>query len=66
MTTAFDSMSKSFNDVEITNDNIDALGFLEATESLVIILESLGSAFGPVKSDILGNVKVSIISHGRL
>jgi hypothetical protein len=58
MTTAFDSMAKSFTDVAVTNDQIDAIGFLEATESLVVILESLGSAFGPVKSDMLGNVKV--------
>lgn len=57
MTTAFDTMAKSFADVAVINDQIDAFGFLEATESLVVILESLGSAFGPVKSDILGNVK---------
>lgn len=59
MTTAFDTMAKSFQDVLVTNDQIDAVGFLEATESLVVILESLGTAFGPVKSDILGNVKVT-------
>ena len=64
-TTAFDKMIKSFADVEIINDQIDAMGFLDATESLVVILESLGSAFGPVKSDILGNVKVIDINDSR-
>jgi hypothetical protein len=58
MATVFDNMTKSFKDVVVTNDQIDAAGFLEATESLVVILDSLGTAFGPVKSDILGNVKV--------
>ncbi|OAA68279.1 glycolipid transfer protein [Niveomyces insectorum RCEF 264] len=59
--TFLDTMRRSFVDVPIdaANDNaIDTSAFLEAAESLTTMFDVLGSvAFGPVKSDMLGNVK---------
>ena len=78
MPSAFEKLSKSYKDVPFVKEQeIQVAAFLEATEGLVqilgnmikslILIESLGAAFGPVKSDILGNVtvlssKISLIS----
>ncbi|KAI8825990.1 glycolipid transfer protein domain-containing protein [Fimicolochytrium jonesii] len=53
----FESMQRSYVDVPVgANDYIDVQEFLEATESLTKLFDSMGAAFGPVKSDLLGNV----------
>ena len=38
MASAFDTIEKSFKDVPVTDDQIDLIAFLLATESLVKIL----------------------------
>jgi hypothetical protein len=62
--TWLDTLKMSFVDVPIyTNgDNgISTTEFLEASESLTTLFDLLGSvAFGPVKSDITGNVKAGL------
>ncbi|KAL1857174.1 hypothetical protein Plec18167_004649 [Paecilomyces lecythidis] len=59
--TWFDTLRKSFVDVPIdtaNNDGIATTEFLEAAESLTTLFDLLGSvAFGPVKNDLLGNIK---------
>ncbi|KAH7128187.1 glycolipid transfer protein domain-containing protein [Dendryphion nanum] len=59
--TFFDTLKRSFVDVPVdeSKDNaIKTTEFLEAAESLVTLFEVLGSAaFGPVKSDMTGNIK---------
>jgi len=68
----FDTIKRSYEDVEIREDGIDTEQFLEATESLVTIFGNLFSnisyrltidllestAFNMVKSDMDGNIKV--------
>lgn len=58
--TYFDN-KKSFNDVSIdtAKDNaINTTEFLEAAEALTQLFDVLGGvAFGPVKSDMAGNIK---------
>ncbi|KAI8904704.1 glycolipid transfer protein domain-containing protein [Gorgonomyces haynaldii] len=54
--TFFDSISRSYAQVQVNNKNINTVEFLEATEQLVKLLGELGTAFTPVKSDIQGNV----------
>ncbi|KAM3423571.1 hypothetical protein BST61_g997 [Cercospora zeina] len=58
--TYFDG-KKSFNDVSIDackDDAINTTEFLEASEALLGLFDVLGGvAFGPVKSDIGGNIK---------
>ncbi|RFU28456.1 hypothetical protein B7463_g7886, partial [Scytalidium lignicola] len=62
--TYLDTMKRSFADVPIDKENDNAIStteFLEAAESLTGLFDVLGSvAFTPVKSDMLGNVKVAI------
>ncbi|GAD94644.1 hypothetical protein ATEG_04047 [Paecilomyces variotii No. 5] len=59
--TWFDTLRKSFVDVPIDAANDDGIAtteFLEAAESLTTLFDLLGSvAFGPVKNDLLGNIK---------
>ncbi|KAJ5197804.1 uncharacterized protein N7498_006921 [Penicillium cinerascens] len=59
--TWFDTLKKSFAEVLIDaakDDAISTAEFLEAAESLVTLFDVIGSAaFGPVKSDLLGNIK---------
>ncbi|KAL4809961.1 glycolipid transfer protein domain-containing protein [Aspergillus unguis] len=59
--TWFDTLKKSFADVPVDNANdngISTTEFLEAAESLTTLFDVLGSAaFGPVKSDLTGNIK---------
>jgi len=61
MPSFFNTMKRSFADVPIDNQNdnaINTVDFLDASESLASLFDSMGSvAFGPVKNDILGNVK---------
>ncbi|KAJ3022961.1 hypothetical protein HKX48_004719 [Thoreauomyces humboldtii] len=53
----FESMQRSYVDVPVgTNDYIEVLPFLQATESLTKLFDSMGTAFTPVKSDLLGNI----------
>lgn len=60
--TYFDTIKRSFTSVPIvvSEDNAIATSeFLEASESLTTLFDVLGSAaFKPVKSDMLGNIKV--------
>ncbi|KAJ3413426.1 hypothetical protein HDV05_008067 [Chytridiales sp. JEL 0842] len=57
MPTYFDGV-KSYATVSITStdDGIEVASFLEATEGVIALFDSLGSAFGVVKSDMTGNV----------
>ncbi|KAL2889643.1 Glycolipid transfer protein [Ceratocystis lukuohia] len=56
--TILDTFKRTFNDVPVNGDAVSTTEFLEAAESLTGIFDQLGSvAFGPVKNDILGNVK---------
>jgi len=55
--TFFDTLSKSFADVPI-DGGVDTDQFLQASTSLVTMFDILGStAFGPVKSDLNGNIE---------
>ncbi|KAI9017537.1 glycolipid transfer protein domain-containing protein [Gaertneriomyces semiglobifer] len=57
MAAFFETMQRSYVDVPLgANDYVDTVTFLEATESLIKIFDSMGAAFGPVKSDLQGNV----------
>jgi len=53
----FESITKSFKDVPITDAGVDTESFLQASEGVVRLFDLLGSAaFAPVKSDISGNI----------
>ncbi|KAJ5594024.1 uncharacterized protein N7459_000232 [Penicillium hispanicum] len=58
--TWFDTLKRSFADVPIDAANGNAIStaeFLEAAEALVSLFDHFGSvAFGPVKSDLVGNI----------
>ncbi|KAG8842931.1 hypothetical protein FRB96_004609 [Tulasnella sp. 330] len=57
MTTYFKTVTKSFTDVPVTEEGVDTLSFLEASEGVVKIFDFLGStAFGAVISDMNGNI----------
>lgn len=69
MSTFFDTIKRSYEDVEITDKGINTSQFLEASESLVSLFgnplytqlttDLLGStAFAVVKNDMTGNIKV--------
>ena len=63
MTTFFDTLPKSFTDVPVNGDKIATTEFLEAAEGLLTLFDVLGSAaFKPVKNDMGGNIKVSLLS----
>ncbi|KAI9167215.1 HET-C2-like protein [Paramyrothecium foliicola] len=54
------TMKTSFTDVPVDAANGNAVAttqFLDAAESLTTMFDHMSVAFGPVKSDILGNVK---------
>ncbi|KAG2225289.1 hypothetical protein INT45_001513 [Circinella minor] len=56
-TTYFDSIKRSYTDVEIAN-GINTEQFLEATEGVVKLFDQLGSsAFSVVQNDMNGNIK---------
>lgn len=59
--TIVDTFKRSFTDVPVDAANgnaVSTLEFLDASESLTTMFDVLGGvAFGPVKSDLLGNVK---------
>jgi len=58
MSTFFDTISRSYEDVEITDKGINTSQFLQASESLVSLFDLLGStAFAVVKNDMNGNIK---------
>ncbi|KAF2998999.1 hypothetical protein E8E13_007788 [Curvularia kusanoi] len=61
MSTFFDTVKKSWEDVPVdaSKDNaISTTEFLEAAESLTTLFDVLGSAaFKPVKNDMAGNIK---------
>ncbi|GAA5911122.1 GLTP domain-containing protein [Sporobolomyces salmoneus] len=58
MSTYFETVQKSFADVPVTEEGVDTLQFLEATQGLIGIFDLLGSAaFSVVKNDMNGNVK---------
>ncbi|TPX72355.1 hypothetical protein SpCBS45565_g00439 [Spizellomyces sp. 'palustris'] len=53
----FETMQRSYVDVPIgANDYVEVQSFLEATESLTKLFDSMGAAFTPVKSDLQGNI----------
>lgn len=57
MSTFFDEMKKSFDDVPVTDGKVDTANFLEASESLVKLFDLLGSsAFAVVQKDMTGNI----------
>ncbi|CAO3653084.1 unnamed protein product [Cunninghamella blakesleeana] len=57
MSTYFHTITRSYVDVD-TSKGIDTAQFLEATEGVVKLFDSLGSAaFSPVQSDMNGNIK---------
>ena len=63
MPTFFDEHKGSFGACQITAGGLDTVAFLNAAEVLVVLLgnenlivDSLGAAFSPVKSDISGNI----------
>jgi hypothetical protein len=72
MSSFFDSMQRSFEDVQVTDKEINTVQFLEASESLVAmfgkppffyalisLLDLLEStAFAVMKNDMNGNIKV--------
>jgi len=71
MSTFFDTMKRSYEDVQVTSNGINTSQFLEASESLVTLfgtsvfqrreltVDLLGStAFAVVKNDMNGNIKV--------
>jgi len=58
MATFFDSIKRSYENVDITDRGIDTSQFLEASESLVTMFDLLGAtAFAVVKNDMNGNIK---------
>ncbi|KAJ2976275.1 hypothetical protein NUW58_g8128 [Xylaria curta] len=63
--TLLSTFKRSFVDVPVDaekNNAISTTEFLEAAESLTTMFDALGSiAFSPVKSDMLGNVKVKSV-----
>jgi len=57
MTTYFETVNKSFTDVPITEDGVDTVAFLEASEGVVKMFDLLGKgAFTIVQSDLSGNI----------
>merc|ERR1712230_356132 len=57
MSTYFETVSKSFVDVPVSDAGVDTLQFLEATEGLIKMFDLLGSsAFTIVQDDMNGNV----------
>ncbi|KAJ3310344.1 hypothetical protein HDV04_005095 [Boothiomyces sp. JEL0838] len=54
--TFFDQNPASFKDANLINGEVETIPFLNSVEVLVKLLDSLGSAFSPVRSDIQGNV----------
>jgi len=57
MTTYFETVNKSFSDVPITEDGVDTVAFLEASEGVVKMFDLLGKgAFTVVQGDISGNI----------
>jgi len=59
MSTFFDTVKKSWQDVPVSADDaISTTEFLEAAEGLTTLFDVLGSAaFKPVKGDMTGNIK---------
>ncbi|GAA5881169.1 hypothetical protein JCM1840_001627 [Sporobolomyces johnsonii] len=57
MSTYFETVSKSYVDVPVSDAGVDTLAFLEATEGLIKMFDLLGnSAFAIVQNDMNGNV----------
>ncbi|KAI8320998.1 glycolipid transfer protein [Martensiomyces pterosporus] len=57
MATFVERVPRRFNDVAVTEAGINTKEFLEAASGVVMLFDELGSAaFGPVKSDINGNI----------
>ncbi|KAK6201491.1 glycolipid transfer protein domain-containing protein [Scheffersomyces amazonensis] len=57
MSTFFDEMKKSFVDVKIVDNKIDSVDFLDASESLVKLLDLTGSSvFAIVQKDMTSNI----------
>ncbi|CAG8709970.1 28463_t:CDS:2 [Dentiscutata erythropus] len=55
--TYFDTITRDFCDVIITEDGIDTVTFLEAVEGVITLFNMLGSsAFNVVQKDMTGNV----------
>jgi hypothetical protein len=58
MPTFFEKHTATFHQANIVNGQVETLPFLSAAQVLVTLLESLGTAFSPVRSDIQGNINV--------
>ncbi|GAA98126.1 uncharacterized protein L969DRAFT_85946 [Mixia osmundae IAM 14324] len=58
MPTYFDTVSKSFADVPVTDAGVDTAAFLEASEGVVKLFDLFGSAaFSVVQNDMRGNIE---------
>ncbi|CAB4397866.1 unnamed protein product [Rhizophagus irregularis] len=56
--TYFDNLQRNYTDVPITEDGIETIPFIEATNGLVKLFDLLGSkAFNVVQSDMNGNIE---------
>ncbi|CAG8694245.1 glycolipid transfer protein domain-containing protein [Gigaspora rosea] len=72
--TYFDTVQRDFCDVVVTEEGIDTVTFLEATEGVIKLFDLLGSsAFNVVQKDMTGNVnkirtryEVDRIKHNTL
>ncbi|GAA5881299.1 hypothetical protein JCM3774_000961 [Rhodotorula dairenensis] len=57
MTTYFETVDKSFVDVQVQDSGVDTLQFLAATEGLIKMFDLLGNpSFAVVQNDMKGNV----------
>jgi len=55
--TFFGSISRSYADVPITEDGVDTIAFIEASEGVLALFDLLGpTAFGMVIKDMSGNI----------
>ncbi|KAG0640936.1 glycolipid transfer protein domain-containing protein [Tuber brumale] len=58
MSTFFSTAKRSFKDVGVEGEQIHTTEFLEASESVVLLFDLLGStAFAAVQKDMTGNIK---------
>ncbi|KAG0005375.1 hypothetical protein BGZ79_005173 [Entomortierella chlamydospora] len=57
MATFFSTTARNYNAVTVTDEGINTVEFLQATEGLVSIFDLFGSVFSVVQADMNGNIK---------
>ncbi|KAF9172321.1 hypothetical protein BGX21_005759 [Mortierella sp. AD011] len=57
MATFFSTTARNYNAVTVTDEGINTVEFLQATEGLVSIFDLFGSVFSVVQNDMNGNIK---------